>query len=367
MAMLPLILQEETLDLERARLEALRRREQDRAKRFMNAKNRSIGIDKSYLDRQIEEKRQLELAQREEKLAEAENLKHLVQCLDNNEAEVQEARQRSLNEIKRSLDEQTKQPKNNALKDGPLDLANCGPSSLQCFSGEDHAQGTRKKAQQDQVKLWCAEYMVEKKRALDAERREEQDYANYVLEQDIIRSQLEEESKRKKDEEARLRQMENLEYARQARQRKEHEMEADNEAQRLQSHYLQTCPLLTEDTRLATNVNAKHRFRPDHFKGFQKDHVKQLYRENDAVVCEKREISNREANLEANWAKYHDQVVDKMRDAEEARQRMVAEENRVQMEILGQQKKENKEAELERNRHPEIGSEFFTRFGQSCR
>ena len=70
MAMLPLLLQEETLDLERARLEALRRREQDRAKRFMNAKNRSIGIDKSYLDRQIEEKRQLELAQREEKLAE---------------------------------------------------------------------------------------------------------------------------------------------------------------------------------------------------------------------------------------------------------------------------------------------------------
>ena len=99
--------------------------------------------------------------------------------------------------------------------DGPLDLANCGPSSLQCFSGEDQAYERRKKAQQEQVKLWCAEYMVEKKRALAAERREEQEYANYVLEQDRMRSKMEEEAKSKREEEARLRQLENLEYARQ--------------------------------------------------------------------------------------------------------------------------------------------------------
>lgn len=60
--------QEEHLEKERARLNALRERDEDRAKRFMNAKNRSIGVDKSYLDKQIEEKRLLELAQREEKL-----------------------------------------------------------------------------------------------------------------------------------------------------------------------------------------------------------------------------------------------------------------------------------------------------------
>lgn len=52
----------------------------------MNAKNRSIGIDKDGLDRQIEEKRLLELARQEEKLADAENLRQLVQCLDRNEA-----------------------------------------------------------------------------------------------------------------------------------------------------------------------------------------------------------------------------------------------------------------------------------------
>ncbi|KAL7552559.1 hypothetical protein ACHAWF_015795 [Thalassiosira exigua] len=364
------LLQEETLDQERSRLEALRQREQDRARRFMNAKNRSIGIDKSYLDKQLGEKRQHELAQREEKLAEAQNLKNLVQCLDASEAAAQEARKKSLLEVKRSLDEQTKQPKNNALgKDGPLDLSNCGPSSLQCFSGEDHAYETRKKAQQEQVKMWCAEYMIEKKRSHDAERKEEQDYANYVLEQDRIRSQLEEEAKRKKDEDARLRQLENLEYARQARIRKEQGLEADNEAQRLQTHYLQTCPLLTEDTKLATNVNGEHRFRPDHFKGFQKDQIEQLYRENDAVVKEKREMCGHEAELEASWARYHAQMVASMGDAEEARQKRIAEENDRLRKSLQQQKAEldDRKAEMEKERLAAIGSEFFGCFGQSCR
>ena len=58
---------------ERARLDALRERDEDRTKRFMNAKNRNICIDKCYLDKQIEEKRLLERAHQEEKLAEGED------------------------------------------------------------------------------------------------------------------------------------------------------------------------------------------------------------------------------------------------------------------------------------------------------
>ena len=54
------ITQEETLEQERARLDALRQRDQERLKRFMDAKNPSIGIDKDYLDKQVEEKRRLE-------------------------------------------------------------------------------------------------------------------------------------------------------------------------------------------------------------------------------------------------------------------------------------------------------------------
>ena len=56
LSLLSVLKQEETLEQERARLEALRQRDQER----LNAKNRSIGIDKDYLDKQVEEKRRLE-------------------------------------------------------------------------------------------------------------------------------------------------------------------------------------------------------------------------------------------------------------------------------------------------------------------
>ena len=97
--------------------------------------------------------------------------------------------------------------------DGPLDLTNCGPLSLQRFSEEDHSHGTRKKAQHDQIELWCVDYMVEKTRALDAEQKED-DYAEYVLKTDQLRSGLEEEARRRRDEGVRLRQLKNMEYAR---------------------------------------------------------------------------------------------------------------------------------------------------------
>ena len=295
----------------------------------------------------------------------------MVKCLDNNEAAAQEARQRSLDEMKRSLDEQAKLPKNNALgMDGPLNLEVCGPSSLQCFSGEDHSHENRKKNQQEQVKYWCAEYVLEKKRATKEERRREQEYAEYVLEQDRIRTELEQESTRRKEEEARLRQLENMEYARHAQLRKEQERDAYRKGDASQTHYLQTCALLTEDTTLARNVNAEHRFRPDHFKGFQKERIKALYQENDAVVEEKRDICNQEANTEAEWARHHADMVQKMEEAEKSKQMMIAEENHIHREILAQQKEElnKRKAEMEQEKvNSAIGTEFFKRFGQSCR
>ena len=75
--------QEQILEQERVRLDALRKREEDRVKRFMNAKKRSIGIDKSYLDKQVEEKRLLELAQKENRLVEGEWRRSIWKRTDN--------------------------------------------------------------------------------------------------------------------------------------------------------------------------------------------------------------------------------------------------------------------------------------------
>ena len=304
-------------------------------------------------------------------LPKAENLKKLVECLDENNSSVQAERKRSLDEIKMSLIEQMNQPKNNALgMDGPLDLSRCGPSSMQCFSGEDHEYEKRKKAQQEQVKSWCAESMIAKKKAFDAEQRDEREYHKYVLEQDMIRSELEAQVKRRRDEQARLCQIENMEYAHQARQRQEDEMKADHEAQLRQTHYVQTCPLVTEDTKLARNVNAEHRWRKDHFKGFSEEQVAHLYRENESVAQERRAVRLQEAENEANWARYQSEMLSKVREADEARQQIKNEERRINLEILAAQKEEldNRKAAIKTERFPEIGTSFFfSRFGKSSR
>lgn len=365
-----MLLQQGLQDQEEQRLFALRQRLEDRSKRFVNAKARTIGVDKDALDKQVEEKRQQQLAEREEKLADAQRIQALVTCLDQKEAAEQEAKKLSLGELKRTLDAQARQPKNNALRmDDPINVDRCGPSSLQRLSGEDRSYEIRKKEQQEQVQFWCAKDTLEKKRALEEERRREQEYAEYVLEQDRIRAELEAAAKKRRDEENRRTQFENVELARRAREMKIQESKAEKLAQAEQSHYLQTCPLLTEDKSLAMNVNAPdHRFRPDHFKGYQQDKVIEMYKENDTVVEEKRDLLIGEAQTEAEWAKRHMEMIQQMAEVEDQKQRRIAEESRRQREILDVQKAELdvRRKELEKARLHEISSEFFSRFGQ-CR
>jgi len=281
-------------------------------------------------------------------------MRQLVQCLAENEAAAQASRQNTLQEVKHMLDVQKIQPKNNAPREGGLDLSTCGPASLQVLSGEDHAHQMRIKSQQEQVKLWCAQDLISKKMAQDEERKAEEKHAAYVLEQDRLRCSLEEEARLKREEEARLRQLENLEYARQAQERKMKEIEDEKQAQ--------TCPLLTEDTNMAVN-------RPDHFKGYEKDTRNQLWAENDRVLLEKQHNIIREKQAEDDWASYEKHILNQMRNNEVLKQKRRDEENRLLREILAQQRAELHERRLQEKAEslPAIDGHFFKGFGQSCR
>lgn len=79
-------------------------------------------------------------------------LEQLCVFLEERELAKKEAKQREIKDVQATLDEQVKLPKNNAIgKDDPLDLDNCGPSSIQRFQGEDNDYNDRKKLQQQQV------------------------------------------------------------------------------------------------------------------------------------------------------------------------------------------------------------------------
>ena len=309
---------------------------------------------KSSLDAQVEEKRLLQIAAKAEEQRDAENMRQLVQCLAENEAAAQATRQKTIQEVKHMLDIQKIQPKNNAPKEGGLDLSTAGPASLQVLSGEDRVHNMRIRAQQEQVKLWCAQDSISKKMAQDEERRAEEKHAAYVLEQDRLRCSLEEEARLKREEEARLRQLENLEYARQAKERKMKDMQDEKQAQ--------TCPLLTDDTSASVN-------RPDHFKGYEKDTRSQLWAENDSVLLEKQHNIIREKQAKDDWASYDKHILNQMRNDEVLKQKRRDEENRLHREILAQQRAELQQRRLQEKAEslPAIDGHFFNGFGQSCR
>ena len=166
---------------EQAKASAMRQRFEERKKRFLDAKQRTIGVDKETLQQQVEEKNFERIKQKEEgrndgkmillpsllgsKVTEVNNVKltrffiflaiqleQLCNYLEERELAKQDVKRREVEDVQATLELQVRQPKNNAIAKGsPLDLDNCGPSSIQRFDGEDNGYNSRKKMQQQQV------------------------------------------------------------------------------------------------------------------------------------------------------------------------------------------------------------------------
>ena len=260
--------------------------------------------------------------------------------LDEYEAAANVKKSEKLQDLRRTLEEQVKYPKNNALASGVVDFDKCGPASIQIFDGEDDAYSERKKNQLQQLQGWCSELMAEKERARLEEQKREQEYASRVLQNVHQREEREEQVLHQKEERARLQQLENMKMAEEAELRRKMEAQADMCADKAQTLYLQTCQLLTEDKKVAANQIQPHRVRPDHFKGFDKDQINRVYRDNDAVVEEKRQKAAQEADLENDWAKHEAEMIRRMYEAEQLRQQRIAEDNRNQGHALHKQREE---------------------------
>lgn len=296
----------------------------------------------------------------------AEYIREFTRRLGEYEAASELKKSQMQQDVKQTLEQQVKQPKNNALGKGEVELEKCGPSSIQVFGGEDHGYHDRTKHQQNQVQDWCSELVAEKERARQEEQRREHEYATYVHQNDQYLERLGEECARKEEARIKTRQLENMELARKASIRREMERQANKEADAAQTQYLQTCQLLTEDKRVATNVTQPHRFRPDHFKGFDREQIRNFYRDNDAVVEEKRDIAVQEANREAEWSRHEQELLRRMDEVEHLKQQRTADRNRALGDALQSQREEfrirNAKTEV-----ASIGTGFFERFGQSYR
>jgi len=364
------MLQEEVASKEDERAKAMRDRAQKRTVRFMNAKNRTIGVDKAYLDLQLSEKEHARIAQEKADSREALYQAQLIRHLEETELMAREVKAKDYHDLKETLLEQMQLPKNNALgMDGPLDMEACGPSSLQRFSGEDTRYGSRRKHQQEQTKQWCAQQISAKKKAQKEEEEENLRYAHYVLEEDRHREEVALDEAKNTAEINKSVQLDNMCQAKEARMKTRNEQEVEKRKSEAEVSYLQSCALLSEETDTAKNVLAEHRYRPDHFKGFHKEKVQHIYNENDNVIKEKYERCVQEKEHEMEWAAHQEGVIRQMEEAEIERRRHMEKENQTQTAAWEIQRLEvqQRKKHMEKDRFGAIDEGFFQGFGQSCR
>jgi hypothetical protein len=169
------------MDREQQKLVAMRERAEARRDRFLNARQRTIGVDVGALNQQMAEKE----ARDEDESAASESRymreRYIATLIEQREAEEREMKRRELRDLKSTWDEQAARPKNQVAKRGtPIDPRACGPAALQGFRGEDEASFDRARLQKEQMRSWStqqtAENAARKEEATEAEAR----YAAYV-------------------------------------------------------------------------------------------------------------------------------------------------------------------------------------------
>eukprot|EP00568_Trieres_chinensis_P004069 CAMPEP_0183294386 /NCGR_PEP_ID=MMETSP0160_2-20130417/2748_1 /TAXON_ID=2839 ORGANISM="Odontella Sinensis, Strain Grunow 1884" /NCGR_SAMPLE_ID=MMETSP0160_2 /ASSEMBLY_ACC=CAM_ASM_000250 /LENGTH=336 /DNA_ID=CAMNT_0025455705 /DNA_START=123 /DNA_END=1130 /DNA_ORIENTATION=+ len=336
----------------------------------MNAKKRTIGVDKKGLDCQVQEKKELRLAAERERSNEDIYQNQLCQYLEERELILREARTREQIDVRETILEQKKMPKNNAIAKGePLDLEACGLSSVQSLAGEDAGHSQRKRAQQIQIQQWCAQQISEKCLQQEMDAKEQDIYNQYVVAEDEMRAEMDCAEAHRQAELTKSIEIENLELARQAQLKAKECAALNKKLNEIEVNQSQRSHFLSEDTNFAKSASSPHRYRPDHFKGFSKDQIQAIYNENDRVIEEKGKNLALKRQEEEEWSLYQGSVVQKLEEIEIERQKFICEQNRLQAAEIEQQRKElkAKQARMQKERFGSIGEGFFQGFGTSCR
>lgn len=261
----------EAEELEQRRIMDRRARDEERRLRWQTGK--MVGARLSSLDEQVrdcETKKNLERAADLEYASRCESVQLAV---DAQRQQADEIRRAEMRAIKEDWDAASRLPKNNAAKRGGIQDS----CRLLRFAGEDESRALRISAQQRQMHKWTTD-RVEARRARKISEEEEEKrmaaWEAHVLER---RKLIEEKEKEVKAARARDLGQEHVATAaakasERLAKKREKDVCDDLEIQRNLAD-----PLLTEDT---STIYEDGRVRKDHFKGFTKGQISQIYREN---------------------------------------------------------------------------------------
>merc|ERR1719502_106623 len=201
------------------------------------------------------------------------------------------------------------QPKNEMGKmSAPVIADQCGLASVQKFDGEDRSRAARTALQKAQMRSWTTQQMAEKT-AREAEAvTEDARYAEYLKTVQEARDTLEGEEADERRRQTTLMKDDNKALAaeRAAKLTDERAQRALADAKELA--HMDADPMLSENTATMTSALGAGRIRGDHFKGFWKAQVQQIFLDNEAVLAEKAVREAARASDDANFVAQHDEL-----------------------------------------------------------
>ncbi|CAK1589212.1 unnamed protein product [Parnassius mnemosyne] len=362
--------------------ERRRQCELERRSRIFNARNRKIGVDVPFLERQIEEKRAEINEQQRKNLAFAQqmikdsNLAVVLEAREREERrrielEINEYRQRYQRpEDRREYDLNDPEVLKKQLPPRASDDQPVGLSSAQKFEGEDLNYEERRKIMAEQKNAWLEQQVQERKAAEEERRKAEEAYMMAIKSRDARASELDrlERECRYRLGQANLRYNEALAAERkQLKQIMKEQEEADNTAEMYNNL---TSDMLTENPDVAKSALGKNRAIGFMYKGMNQEELKKFYaaqKEQMALAKAKREA---EEKMEAEW-----QALAKSIQHEVARQdiqdrrlrREMAKQLMEENQLLAMQQKEKEKyfKEVVYNNMP--SDEYYAQFNTTTR
>lgn len=310
-------LQLEALGKDQQRIESMRARNEARRERFLNARQRAIGIDTDSLDQQVAEKMASHAGAKDEEAEHAQRQQYISMLVEQREAQENAIKKAEHNALKGVWDGQCTQPKNDCSKMAdPVVADACGLAAGQKFDGEDRSKGSRVRLQAAQMKSWTTQQMAEKQARHAEDKDEEARYAEYLKTVQDARDALESEEGDERRRQTVLMKDDNRALASEIAGRKSAHKQATaaHDAKELAKNYAD--PVLCEDTSAMISAMGENRIRRDHFKGFSKAQIQQIYLENQRVCEEKAGIQGADADEEAVLALQQEELRKLVEEAE---------------------------------------------------
>ncbi|KAK0167236.1 hypothetical protein PV327_004662 [Microctonus hyperodae] len=364
-------------------IERKRQIEEARKSRIFNPRIRRIGIDKEFLDRQIEEKqRQRQLEQeRECRMDEAlVRSSQLAIMLEKREEEERRKIHKEINTF-RQINQRVKDRREFDLYDPdqlkkslPLcfddDDPRIGPASAQKFQGEDIKQAERLKEQKEQMQSWLMQQMYERRQNKRQQQNADEFYQQTVISRDKRAIELE-----KMELECRRRLNEtNAQFNRTLAEEQEYRRRCDaikeEEDKQADIYNHVTGDFLTEAKEQAASSSGPNKLLGYRYKGMTDNELKAIYEEQAQQMLEIQKIKSEAKQHDVEWERlmqnnaraaelYH-------RDLDEKKKKIriqIAEEN---LRLAQEQKSHRDNINRMPYRHTPT-YEFFDKFNSSAR